>query len=66
MVLDPGGPGVLCRSAQYDRGLVPGHLQENKRGGTCCCAVSYVTAEVTQVGDKKPVSGKGGKSQFHL
>lgn len=27
--LDHGGPGILCRCAQYDWRLVPGHLQEN-------------------------------------
>lgn len=33
--LDHGGPGVLCCRAQYDWRLVPRHLQENERGGTC-------------------------------
>lgn len=29
VVLDHGGPGVLCRCAQHDWGLVSGHLQED-------------------------------------
>ncbi len=28
--------------------------------------MSHVTLEVTQEGDKKPLSGKGGKTSFHL